>query len=133
MDAKRMQLEWIMRYPVSVYEKYAGGVMSARKGVDKKKVSLKTAKKRDRQEMVVDEEIDLHGLSIEQGLFELEKALDRCRCFKIKSLRVIHGMGPAKGLSMRRAVQDFLRTRGKGLERSSLIEGHNAGAVILFP
>jgi DNA-nicking Smr family endonuclease len=83
-------------------------------------------------EVPVEQELDLHGLTIDQGLLELENFILLCARFKVKSVRVIHGIGPEKGPSMRKAVRTFLATRARPWLTGVEAEPHNPGSIIIY-
>ena len=83
-------------------------------------------------EIPVEQELDLHGLTIDQGLMELENFIQLCIRFKVKSVRVIHGIGPEKGRSMRKAVRSFLSTRARPHLTGIEAEPHNPGSIIIY-
>lgn len=134
-DAETLQFEWISRHPVTLDAKFGGFPEEERaKGFGRKRKNIRLKEPPRRfKDAPAEEEIDLHGLTIDQGLFELESYIAMCRQYKVRSLRVIHGMGPEKGPSMRKAVRQFLKTRAKSWINGIQIEGHNPGSVIIFP
>jgi len=83
-------------------------------------------------EVPVEQELDLHGLTIDQGLLELENFIRLCMRFKVKSVRVIHGIGPERGRSMRKAVRSFLSTRAGPWLTGIEAEPHNPGSIIIY-
>jgi DNA mismatch repair protein MutS2 len=54
----------------------------------------------------LEREVNLRGMTVEEALYELDKALDRAYFEGVKRLRVIHGKG--KGI-LRKAVWDYLK------------------------
>jgi DNA-nicking Smr family endonuclease len=84
------------------------------------------------REVPVEQELDLHGLTIDQGLLELENFIRLCGRFGVGCVRVIHGLGPDRGRSMRKAVRTFLSSaRARPWLEKIEVEPHNPGSVIL--
>ena len=54
----------------------------------------------------LEREVNLRGMTVEEALYELDKALDKAYFEGVKRLRVIHGKG--KGI-LRKAVWDYLK------------------------
>ncbi|OGJ90278.1 MAG: hypothetical protein A2268_12440 [Candidatus Raymondbacteria bacterium RifOxyA12_full_50_37] len=134
-DPLQFQIDWVKRHPVSLMAKYDGkdpALFEKKKARHRKKVPKVSPPKKVR-EISVDEEIDLHGLTIDQGIVELELFLDMAREYKLTSVRVIHGLGPDKGDSLRKEVHRYFKTRGKKKISGFFVEPHNQGAVIVYP
>jgi DNA-nicking Smr family endonuclease len=135
MNPKEFQFEWLKRHPVSIHLKFdplpsSGphrGIKPARKKVPK------VRKGRPFREKAVDEELDLHGFAIDEGLVEIDIFLDMARKYKLACVRVVHGMGPEHGPSLRKAIRRYLATLGKSRVDRLETEPHNAGAVIIYP
>lgn len=129
------QLEWIKRHAVSLDHKFEGfNEQGALKNpLPKRLKKVLERKKRQFAEISVDEELDLHGFTIDQGLAETEMFLDLAREYGLESVRIVHGLGPDQGPSIRSEVLRYLKTRGKGKITGYTIEPHNMGAVIVYP
>ncbi len=129
------QLEWIKHHAVSLESKFEGfDEKPAHKNpVSKHLKKILTAKKRKISEETVDEELDLHGLTIDQGVAEAELFIEMAGQYNLNSVRIVHGLGPDNGPSIRSEVIRFLKTKGKGKISGYKIEPHNQGAVIVYP
>jgi DNA-nicking Smr family endonuclease len=129
------QLEWISRHAVSLDKKFEGfrETSPGRKTAPKRLKKLPPRTKRRITEESVDEELDLHGLTVDQGIAETEMFIDLAREYRLGAIRIVHGLGPDTGRSLRSEVQRFLKTRGKGKIKGFKIEPHNQGAVIVYP
>ena len=51
-------------------------------------------------------ELDLHGLTVEEGLDVLDKYLDKAYLYGISPVRLVHGHGTGK---LRKAIREFLK------------------------
>jgi DNA-nicking Smr family endonuclease len=128
---EREQLEWLKLNPPSIALKFPDGEPLPNKKRTLQKTNRKKSKILSYMDSETDEEIDLHGLSIDQGIAAVEDILQTASDFGLKSVRIIHGIGPAGTNSMRTAVRKHLKTKcGKWVE-STKIEGHNDGAIIV--
>lgn len=135
MDPKEFQLEWLKRHPPGIHLKFDPlpepelhrHTMPVRKKVPK------VRKGKPFKEKAVDEELDLHGFAIDEGLAEIDIFLDMARKYRLSRVRVIHGMGPDRGPSLRKEIHRYLKTRGRSKVDRIETEPHNAGAVIIYP
>jgi len=64
---------------------------------------------------------------------ETEMFLDMAREYGLTAVRVIHGIGPDSGRSIRTELQRCFRTRLKGRIERLEYEPHNSGSVIIYP
>lgn len=78
----------------------------------------------------VDEEIDLHGLAIDEALAQVELALARWRNRPGACIRIIHGQSSGNQASIKGAVKRNLETTWKSRIRSSRPEPGNPGATL---
>ena len=129
------QLEWIARHHTSLESKFEGfkDIPANRKHAPKRVKKILARQKRRITEEPADEEIDLHGLTIDQGVAETEMFIELARQYKLGSIRIVHGLGPDRGRSLRSEVLRYLKTRAKGKIKGFKIEPHNQGAVIVYP
>ena len=127
------QLEWIRKHPPTISQKFPYGEPPS-KGVKRQQQSKKekVITGKHFQEVEVDEEIDLHGLSIDQGIAAVDEFLKMASGFNLHSVRIIHGIGPVSGKSMRKEVRKFIDTKCGNMIESKKIEGHNDGAVVVY-
>lgn len=83
-------------------------------------------------EVRADEELDLHGMTVDEALANLEIMMDQMKFAGHKTLRVIHGggfgqYGPVKKY-FDRHISGPLKSRISSVRK----EGHNSGATLLF-
>jgi DNA-nicking Smr family endonuclease len=133
--AADFQCEWIRLHGASLEKKFEGfkEKPSDHRLLPKRLKKVAFKQKHRFSEESVDEELDLHGMTIEQGLGETETFLDLARHYKLSAIRVIHGLGPDSGPSLRSEVLRYLKTKAKGKIQGFKIEPHNQGAVIIYP
>ncbi|HKP94676.1 MAG TPA: Smr/MutS family protein [Fibrobacteria bacterium] len=81
---------------------------------------------------MVEEEIDLHGLAIDEAMVQVELALARWRHRPGACLRVIHGQSSGSKDSIKGALRRNLETRWKGRIRLFRQEPGNPGATLVF-
>lgn len=96
----------------------------------------KKAKEDKRQSNIIeikaDQELDLHSMTVDEAIANLEITLDEMKFAGQKVLRVIHGggfgqYGPIKK-HLDRHIQGPLKSRISSWRK----EGHNSGATILY-
>ena len=80
----------------------------------------------------VDEEIDLHGLAIDEALVQVELAIERYRRNPKASLRIIHGHSSGNKDSIKGAIRCNLETQWRGRIQSFRPELGNAGATLIY-
>jgi DNA-nicking Smr family endonuclease len=129
------QLDWISRHPATIEGKFEGfqELATNRKHAPKRLKKILAKQKRRIAEEPADEELDLHGLTIDQGVAETEMFIELARQYKLDSIRIVHGLGPDQGRSLRTEVLRYLKTKAKGKITGYKIEPHNQGAVIIYP
>ena len=135
MKPEEFQIKWLKRHPVGIHLKFdplPSPDAQSRKKPARKKVP-KVRKGRPFKEKAVDEELDLHGFAIDEGLAEIDIFLDMAQEYRLHCVRVVHGMGPEHGPSLRKAIHRYLKTRGNSRVDRLETEPHNAGAVIIYP
>ncbi|MBL8027023.1 MAG: Smr/MutS family protein [Fibrobacteres bacterium] len=127
------QLEWIKKHPPTISQKFPNGEPPTKnaKGSHYSRKE-KIVSKRFIQEAEVDEELDLHGLSIDQGVAAVDEFLQMASGFNLHCVRIIHGIGPVAGKSMRKEVRKYIDTKCGHIIETKKIEGHNDGAVIVY-
>ncbi|GEM_PF-1502608 len=81
----------------------------------------------------VDEEIDLHGLAIDEAMVLVEQALARWRNRPGACIRIIHGKSSGTKDSIKGMLRLNLETRWKNRVRSFRQEPANPGASLVFP
>jgi DNA-nicking Smr family endonuclease len=130
---EKEQLEWIESHPPSINLKFPNGEPSVnrKKSVSSKKKML-SSKRQFPLDTEVDEELDLHGMTIAQGIAAVDEFLQMAGSFNLHCVRIIHGIGPEKGISMRRAIRKHLDTKCGRFIESKQVEGHNDGAVVVY-
>lgn len=77
-------------------------------------------------------ELDLHGMTVDEGIRELERAIDNAWASGENRLKIIHGKGTGR---LRAAVWNYLRTEkrvGRFELDSTVIDGTGATRVILM-
>ncbi len=80
----------------------------------------------------VEEEIDLHGLAIDEAMVQVELALARWRNRPGACIRVIHGQSSGSKISIKGMLKRNLETQWKGRIRSFRPELGNPGATLVF-
>ncbi len=104
----------------------AGRADSGRPGPDR-------AKPVSRLPIQVDEELDLHGLSIAEALAQTEMALARWGRAPDACIRLIHGASSGDRGSIKGALRRQLETTWKGRIRGFKPEPGNPGATLVRP
>ncbi len=129
------QLQWLRNNPPSIKLKFPNGEpkINQKKRIHHKSTSL--LQKNNRHlfglDAEVDEELDLHGMTVEQGVAAADDFIKLAHEYGFNKVRIIHGIGKASGGSLRMAVRDHIKRKcGKYIEKVE-IEGHNDGAVIV--
>jgi DNA-nicking Smr family endonuclease len=133
MTPEDFQLEWIKRHATGLHVKYDGAPpdpMPGAGGRARKKAAPVT---RRPSEIPSDAELDLHGLTIDQALVETDIFLDMAREYGLTAVRIIHGIGPDSGPSIRNELARQFKTRLKGKIERLEYEPHNSGSVIVYP
>jgi len=132
-EIDRKLLERLIRTPIHIRLKYDGPQPKKKKPFTKSvvKVSKQTQSRPAFFEVAVEEELDLHGRTIDQGIAETELFIDMALRYGLKTVRVIHGQGPLQGPSLRSEVRKFLKTRCNHKIEGFVIEPHNDGAVVV--
>lgn len=85
-----------------------------------------------RLEPSVEEELDLHGLAIDEAMAQVELALARWRNRPGACLRVIHGQSSGTRESIKGMLRRNLETRWKSQVRVFRQELGNPGATLVF-
>jgi DNA-nicking Smr family endonuclease len=85
-----------------------------------------------RFEAPVEEEIDLHGLAIDEAMVQVELALARWRNHPGACLRIIHGKSSGTKDSIKGTLRHNLETRWKNKVRTFRQEIANPGACLVF-
>lgn len=132
-EIEQEQLDWIKSHPPSINLKFPNGepAVNRKKSASSKQKKL-SSKQKYPLDAEVDEELDLHGMTIDQGVAAVDEFLQMAGSFGLHCVRIIHGIGPQKGVSMRNSVRKFLDSKCGKLIESKRIEGHNDGAVLVF-
>jgi DNA-nicking Smr family endonuclease len=81
----------------------------------------------------VEEELDLHGLAIDEAMAQVEMALARWRNRPGACIRVIHGKSSGTRDSIKGMFRHNLETRWKGKVAAYRQEPANPGATLVFP
>lgn len=81
----------------------------------------------------VEEELDLHGLAIDEAMALVELAFARWRNRPGACIRVIHGKSSGTRDSIKGMLRHNLETRWKGKVDSFRQEPANPGATLIFP
>jgi DNA-nicking Smr family endonuclease len=81
----------------------------------------------------VEEELDLHGLAIDEAMAQVEMALARWRNRPGACIRVIHGKSSGTRDSIKGMFRHNLETRWKGKVAAFRQEPANPGATLVFP
>ena len=81
----------------------------------------------------VEEELDLHGLAIDEAMAQVEMALARWRNRPGACIRVIHGKSSGTRDSIKGMLRLNLETRWKGKVATFRQEPANPGATLIFP
>ena len=102
-DDNDFQINWINSHPCSPEEKFSGKNEDENKDIKNHSHKSKKhdLKKRWFLEAEVDEEIDLHGEAIEDGIFKMEQLIMRAIEYKYKKIRIIHGFGNSTAPTLR--------------------------------
>jgi DNA-nicking Smr family endonuclease len=85
-----------------------------------------------RPETLADEELDLHGLAIDEAMVQAELALARWRHRPGACIRIIHGKSSGIRDSIKGALRHNLETRWKNRVASFRQEPANPGATLVF-
>ncbi|MEO7780151.1 MAG: Smr/MutS family protein [Fibrobacteria bacterium] len=80
----------------------------------------------------VEEELDLHGLAIDEAMAQVELALARWRKHAGACLRIIHGRSSGNENSIKGSLRRNLETKWKGKVGSFRPELGNPGATLVF-
>jgi DNA-nicking Smr family endonuclease len=80
----------------------------------------------------VEEELDLHGLAIDEAMAQVELALARWRRHAGACLRIIHGRSSGNENSIKGSLRRNLETKWKGKIGSFRPEPGNPGATLVF-
>src|SRR5262245_20340159 len=86
-----------------------------------------------RPETTVEEEIDLHGLAIDEAMVQVELALARWRNRPGSCIRIVHGQSSGSKDSIKGMLRWNLETRWKNRVRTFRQEPGNPGATLVFP
>lgn len=81
----------------------------------------------------VDEEIDLHGLAVDEAMVQVELAMDRYRRRAGACIRVIHGIGTGGPDTIKATLNRRLQTVWKGRILSFRPEPGNPGSTLIRP
>jgi DNA-nicking Smr family endonuclease len=81
----------------------------------------------------VDEELDLHGLAIDEAMAMVELAFARWRNRPGACIRIIHGKSSGTRDSIKGMLRHNLETRWKGKVDAYRQEPANPGATLIFP
>ena len=81
----------------------------------------------------VEEELDLHGLAIDEAMAQVELALARWRNRPGACIRIIHGKSSGTRDSIKGMLRHNLETRWKGKVAGFRQEPANPGATLVFP
>lgn len=85
-----------------------------------------------RPETVAVEDLDLHGLAIDEAMVQAELALARWRNRPGACIRIIHGKSSGTRESIKGALKHNLETRWKNRVASFRQEAANPGATLVF-
>lgn len=80
----------------------------------------------------IDEDLDLHGLSIDEAMVQVELAIKRYKNQSKAILRVIHGHSSGTQVSIRGALKRNLETKWKSLIKSHKPEPGNPGSTLIL-
>jgi DNA-nicking Smr family endonuclease len=86
-----------------------------------------------RPEIAVEEEIDLHGLAIDEAMVQVELALARWKNRPGSCIRIVHGQSSGSKDSIKGMLRWNLETRWKNRVRAFRQEPGNPGATLVFP
>jgi DNA-nicking Smr family endonuclease len=128
----RFMIEWMHRHPASLDAKFAGNPplrqnfpRSGKPGYKRKSLF---------SEASIGEELDLHGETVDQGIFALEQLLSRAAQARYECVRIIHGTGDTSSPhTLRQEIRRWLDTKGKKFAARWEYEDANEGAVIVWP
>lgn len=79
-----------------------------------------------------DEEIDLHGLAVDEAMVQVELAIGRHRYRPGACLRIIHGHSSGNQNSIKGALRRNLETKWRSRIRSFRPEPANPGATLIL-
>ncbi|MEO6094963.1 MAG: Smr/MutS family protein [Fibrobacteria bacterium] len=85
-----------------------------------------------RLETMADEDLDLHGLAIDEAMVQAELALARWRTRPGACIRIIHGKSSGPRDSIKGALKFNLETRWKNRIAAFRQEPANPGATLIF-
>ena len=80
----------------------------------------------------VDEELDLHGMTVDEAIANLEITIENMEYGGQRSLRIIHGGGAGQYGPVKKYIDRQLNGPLKSKISSIRKEGHNSGATIIL-
>ena len=80
----------------------------------------------------IDEELDLHGLAIDEAMVQVELLLNRYKNHKKTIVRIIHGYSSGKQNSIQGALKRNLNSIWKGKILSHKPEPGNPGSTLIL-
>lgn len=83
-------------------------------------------------EIRVDRELDLHEMTVDEAIANLEITLEEMNFTHSKILRIIHGGGFGKYGPVKKYIDRHLNGPLRSKISSKRKEGHNSGATIIF-
>ena len=82
--------------------------------------------------LIIDEEIDLHDMTVDEAMAYVELALERHRKAKSANLRIIHGKSSGGVNSIKGALHRNLETRWRNRIQKFRSEPGNPGATLIL-
>ncbi len=128
-EKRKQQLEWMSRNPIPKKDLLDPNLLKGKNGARSKKRIV--TKIRHRIEEAVDEEMDLHGLTIDEAIAQVELWLEQFSHLPGARLRVVHGRSGHSRDTIRGRIYWCAKTVWKGKLKAYYQEPHNSGATIL--
>jgi DNA-nicking Smr family endonuclease len=102
-DTSRQMEEWLAYHPIENKDKL-GNVTPAKHAAALRRKKL--------LEMEPESELDLHGLSVQEALRQLEVFMQECKTRGLKKVLIIHGKGnhSQRAPVLKKKVREFLET-----------------------
>ncbi len=82
--------------------------------------------------VTIDEEIDLHGLAVDEAMAEVESVINRHRMAKSATVRIIHGKSSGTQNSIKGALHRNLQSRWRNQIQNFRTEPGNPGATLIL-
>ncbi len=82
--------------------------------------------------VTIDEEIDLHGMTVDEAMAQVELVINRHRMARSATVRIIHGKSSGNQNSIKGALHRNLQSRWRNRIQNFRTEPGNPGATLLL-